>query len=183
MVEEKIRCPMCNHILYKKQEGLVCKNWRCVEDDSWLGHCGDGKCESVLGETATSCPEDCGDWDPKDEFNFNWLYLIPILLTLGVAGMFGWNGKSKTGNYYWLDFVIGGFLGLMVGLVLYWIFSNWLVLLLIGMLGSAGMIGLILIVGGIPLLLFSYGGSSLISTMALMGLLMNISMRRFMFSK
>jgi rod shape determining protein RodA len=34
---------------------------------------------------------------------------------------------------------------------------------------------------GIPLVLFSYGGSSLISTMAGMGLLMNISMRRFMF--
>jgi rod shape determining protein RodA len=34
---------------------------------------------------------------------------------------------------------------------------------------------------GIPLVLFSYGGSSLLSTMAGMGLLMNISMRRFMF--
>jgi len=29
--------------------------------------------------------------------------------------------------------------------------------------------------------LFSYGGSSILSTMAGMGLLMNISMRRFMF--
>ena len=34
---------------------------------------------------------------------------------------------------------------------------------------------------GIPLVLFSYGGSSLVSTMAAMGLLMNISMRRFIF--
>ncbi|MBN2125600.1 MAG: rod shape-determining protein RodA [Deltaproteobacteria bacterium] len=34
---------------------------------------------------------------------------------------------------------------------------------------------------GIPLVLFSYGGSSILSTMAGMGLLMNISMRRFMF--
>ena len=34
---------------------------------------------------------------------------------------------------------------------------------------------------GIPLVLFSYGGSSLVSTMAGMGILMNISMRRFMF--
>lgn len=34
---------------------------------------------------------------------------------------------------------------------------------------------------GIPLVLFSYGGSSIVSTMAGMGLLMNISMRRFMF--
>jgi rod shape determining protein RodA len=41
-------------------------------------------------------------------------------------------------------------------------------------------IGLLPVVG-IPLVLFSYGGSSIISTMLGMGLLMNISMRRFMF--
>ena len=34
---------------------------------------------------------------------------------------------------------------------------------------------------GIPLVMMSYGGSSTIATMAGMGLLMNISMRRFMF--
>lgn len=34
---------------------------------------------------------------------------------------------------------------------------------------------------GIPLVLFSYGGSSVVSTLAALGLLMNISMRRFMF--
>jgi rod shape determining protein RodA len=41
-------------------------------------------------------------------------------------------------------------------------------------------IGLMPVVG-IPLVFFSSGGSSIISTMAGMGLLMNISMRRFMF--
>jgi len=41
-------------------------------------------------------------------------------------------------------------------------------------------IGLLPVVG-IPLVMFSYGGSSIISTMAGMGLLMSISMRRFMF--
>ena len=46
---------------------------------------------------------------------------------------------------------------------------------------NVGMVTGLLPVVGIPLLLFSYGGSSLISTMAAMGLLMNISMRRFMF--
>ncbi len=34
---------------------------------------------------------------------------------------------------------------------------------------------------GIPLVMFSYGGSSTVATMAALGLLMNISMRRFMF--
>jgi rod shape determining protein RodA len=41
-------------------------------------------------------------------------------------------------------------------------------------------IGLMPVVG-IPLVLFSYGGSSVLSTMLGMGLLMNISIRRFMF--
>jgi rod shape determining protein RodA len=41
-------------------------------------------------------------------------------------------------------------------------------------------IGLLPVVG-IPLVMFSYGGSSVISTMAGIGLLMNISMRRFTF--
>ncbi|HDZ89570.1 MAG: rod shape-determining protein RodA [Deltaproteobacteria bacterium] len=46
---------------------------------------------------------------------------------------------------------------------------------------NVGMVTGLLPVVGIPLVLFSYGGSSLISTMAAMGILMNISMRRFMF--
>jgi rod shape determining protein RodA len=46
---------------------------------------------------------------------------------------------------------------------------------------NVGMVTGLLPVVGIPLVLFSYGGSSLITTMAAMGLLMNISMRRFMF--
>lgn len=46
---------------------------------------------------------------------------------------------------------------------------------------NVGMVTGLLPVVGIPLVLFSYGGSSLITTMAAMGILMNISMRRFMF--
>ncbi len=29
MVEGKQRCPLCNHVLNKRFEGLVCKNWKC----------------------------------------------------------------------------------------------------------------------------------------------------------
>ncbi|MFZ7112803.1 MAG: rod shape-determining protein RodA [Desulfatiglandales bacterium] len=46
---------------------------------------------------------------------------------------------------------------------------------------NVGMITGLLPVVGIPLVMFSYGGSSIVSTMAALGLLMNISMRRFMF--
>ncbi|NJC89411.1 MAG: rod shape-determining protein RodA, partial [Desulfuromonas sp.] len=36
-------------------------------------------------------------------------------------------------------------------------------------------------VGGVPLPLCSYGGTSMITTMTGVGLLLNVSMRRFMF--
>jgi len=48
---------------------------------------------------------------------------------------------------------------------------------------NVGMVTGLLPVVGIPLALFSYGGSSLVTTMAILGLLMNISMRRFMFQE
>ncbi|MCP4666631.1 MAG: rod shape-determining protein RodA [Deltaproteobacteria bacterium] len=48
---------------------------------------------------------------------------------------------------------------------------------------NVGMVTGLLPVVGIPLVLFSYGGSSLVTTMAAVGILMNISMRRFMFSE
>ena len=28
-MSEKKRCPLCNQSLYKRNEGLVCKNWKC----------------------------------------------------------------------------------------------------------------------------------------------------------
>jgi rod shape determining protein RodA len=46
---------------------------------------------------------------------------------------------------------------------------------------NVGMVTGLLPVVGIPLVLFSYGGSSLVTTMSVIGLLMNIRMRRFMF--
>lgn len=48
---------------------------------------------------------------------------------------------------------------------------------------NVGMVTGLMPVVGIPLVLFSYGGSSLVTTLAAMGILMNISMRRFMFSE
>ena len=46
---------------------------------------------------------------------------------------------------------------------------------------NVSMVTGLLPVVGIPLVMMSYGGSSIVMTMAGMGLLMNISMRRFMF--
>jgi rod shape determining protein RodA len=46
---------------------------------------------------------------------------------------------------------------------------------------NVGMVTGLLPVVGIPLIFISYGGSSMVTTMAALGLLMNISMRRFMF--
>ncbi|KKL74011.1 hypothetical protein LCGC14_2069170, partial [marine sediment metagenome] len=40
----------------------VCINFECESNgEEWVGVCGDGVCESVIGETQTSCPEDCGE--------------------------------------------------------------------------------------------------------------------------
>lgn len=105
------------------------------------------------GETCTDENTCTKTVSGKDKFNFNWLYLIPILLPLGLAGIFGWKGKEKTGEYYWLDFAIGGILGLGVGLLLYWIFNNWLVLLLMGLIGGGGIITVIFLIGGVPLII------------------------------
>jgi rod shape determining protein RodA len=94
-----------------------------------------------------------------------------------------------------------GFVGSAVVLFLYLFLILWCIniarsskdrfgaLLVIGVAASifwhltinVGMVTGLLPVVGIPLALFSYGGSSVISTMAAMGLVMNVSMRRFMF--
>jgi rod shape determining protein RodA len=84
------------------------------------------------------------------------LYLLLILWGLNIAK----NSKEEFGSI------------MAIGIVS---IIFWQVVINVGM--TTGLMPVV----GIPLLLFSYGGSSLISTMAAMGLLMNISMRRFMF--
>jgi rod shape determining protein RodA len=46
---------------------------------------------------------------------------------------------------------------------------------------NLGMVIGLLPVVGVPLPLFSYGGTSMVTTMTGIGLLMNVGMRRFMF--
>lgn len=63
---------------------MVCKNFKCEEDTEWLGHCGDAVCESVIGETPTSCPQDCGDWiKPSINYAF-WIavFLLVVMILL-----------------------------------------------------------------------------------------------------
>jgi len=84
------------------------------------------------------------------------LYLFLILWGINIAK----NSKDKFGTILALGIVAIVF---------------WQLVINVGMV-----IGLLPVVG-IPLVMFSYGGSSMITTMSGMGLLMNISMRRFMF--
>ena len=84
------------------------------------------------------------------------IYLFMILWGLNIAK----NSKDRFGSM------------IAVGIV---VIIFWQVVINVGMVTG------LLPVVGIPLVLFSYGGSSLITTMAAMGILMNISMRRFMF--
>lgn len=84
------------------------------------------------------------------------LYLVLLIWGLNIAK----NSKDKFGSIMAIGFVA----------IIFWqVFIN------------VGMVTGLLPVVGIPLVLFSYGGSSLVTTMGAMGLLMNISMRRFMF--
>ena len=84
------------------------------------------------------------------------LYLILILWALNIAR----NSKD----------MFGAFLAVGIGALIFW-----------QVVINVGMVTGLLPVVGIPLVLFSYGGSSVVSTMAAMGLLMSISIRRFMF--
>ncbi len=86
------------------------------------------------------------------------LYLFLILWCLNIAR----NSKDRFGTLV----VVG-----VVALIFWHLIIN--VCMVTGLLP----------VVGIPLALFSYGGSSVVSTFASMGLVMNVSMRRFMFQK
>jgi rod shape determining protein RodA len=86
------------------------------------------------------------------------LYLFLILWCLNIAK----NSKDKFGTL------------IVVGIVasIFWHLTI-----------NVSMVTGLLPVVGIPLVLFSYGGSSVVSTMAAMGLIMNVSMRRFIFQE
>lgn len=84
------------------------------------------------------------------------LYLLLVLWGLNIAR----NSKER----------FGAVLAVGISALLFW-----------QVVINVGMVTGLLPVVGIPLVLLSYGGSSLVTTMAAMGLLMNISMRRFMF--
>ncbi len=86
------------------------------------------------------------------------LYLFLILWCLNIAR----SSKDKFGTLV----VVG------VAASLFW-----------HLMVNVSMVTGLLPVVGIPLVLFSYGGSSVISMMAAMGLVMNVSMRRFMFQE
>lgn len=58
---------------------MVCKNFKCESDDAWLGHCGDKICESIIGETPTSCPNDCGEWEKP---GINWVFILFLILAI-----------------------------------------------------------------------------------------------------
>jgi len=134
--------------IYDAKEGAKCaEDPGCKEEDET---CVEDKdcCEGLECRSNLCKPIKPGKW--------NNLLLIPILLTLGLAGLFGWRGKDRTGKYYWLDFVIGGVLGLGIGFLLYWIFKNLVMILLISLLGSGLAIGLVILLGGIPLLMFLF---------------------------
>ncbi|RIL06016.1 MAG: rod shape-determining protein RodA [Proteobacteria bacterium] len=66
------------------------------------------------------------------------------------------------------------------------LFGSLLAVGVVGMLFWPAVVNVLMVVGlapviGVPLPLFSYGGSSLLATMTALGLLLNVSLRRYMF--
>ncbi len=98
------------------------------------------------------------EWGFMGSFILITLYLFLILWCLNIAK----NSKDMFGSIL----AVG-----IISIVFWQLFIN-----------ISMTIGLLPVVG-IPLVFFSSGGSSIISTMMGMGLLMNISMRRFMFQE
>jgi rod shape determining protein RodA len=98
-----------------------------------------------------------------EEWGF-WVSIILLLLYLFLV-LWGLNIAKDAKNRFGSLLAVG-----IVAIVFWQVITN------------VGMVTGLVPVVGIPLILFSYGGSSIVSTMAAMGLLMNISMRRFMFS-
>lgn len=96
------------------------------------------------------------EWGFMGSAFFLLLYLVLLLWGINIAK----NSKDKFG------FIIA----LGVTSVVFW-----------QIIVNVCMVTGLLPVVGIPLVLLTYGGSSILATMASMGLLMNISMRRFMF--
>lgn len=96
------------------------------------------------------------EWGFAGSISLLLLYLFLILWGINIAK----NSKDK----------FGALLALGIVIIVFW-------QLIINVSMTIGLLPVV----GIPLILFSYGGSSIISTMMGMGLLMNISMRRFMF--
>ena len=59
---------------------------KCKDNSQFVGYCGDGKCESLIGETADSCPADCGPYKIKTPFWKNpWFWAVIIILLI-IAG-------------------------------------------------------------------------------------------------
>jgi len=96
------------------------------------------------------------EWGFAGSFFLLTLYLLLIIWGINIAR----NSRDRFGT----------FLAVGIMAVIFWE-------LVINVSMATGLLPVV----GIPLVLFSYGGSSVVSTLAGMGIIMNISMRRFMF--
>jgi len=64
------------------------QNWgTCKDNSKFVGFCGDNLCESLIGETANSCPADCGPYKINTPFWKNpWFWALMIVLLVVIGG-------------------------------------------------------------------------------------------------
>ena len=139
----QLRCSTSNtHIIERCNE--LGNAWETYQN------CGVEFC--ILKDGTPSCGGKEPPVLPKKELNI--IYLIPFMVALGMSLLLGWRGKKRTGKYNIVDFIIGAVLGGIIGLIVYIILKNWVVVLLLSFLGVGGTIALILLIGGLPFLMW-----------------------------
>lgn len=61
----------------------------CIDNSEWIGYCGDGVCESILGETTNNCPNDCGFPVKKSGLAWYWWVLIALVAIAVITKLLG----------------------------------------------------------------------------------------------
>ena len=111
--------------------------------------CGNGICEE--GENIGNCPQDCGQ--PPSEFS--WAIIFALI---GGVLSFLMLGANALREKDWVGIAIAGTIALIVGIVIWWVISNWVMI--------AISLGILALLGGLGL--YFFGGAILAVVVILM---------------
>ncbi len=103
---------------------------QCIQQSD-SPYCGDGFCDRT--ETPSSCPADCGE---GSGFTFgDWTQWLIFIIMGAVGALLGYL-LNKKDRVLWAG--LGGIIGIVLAFVIKWVFDNWLLITLTGILGVTG---------------------------------------------